>query len=56
MPIDWTQLFKEYKGKWVALKDDEITVVGFGTSVTEALEEAKKMVTKNPFLPKCQPS
>ncbi|OGY21241.1 MAG: hypothetical protein A2126_00060 [Candidatus Woykebacteria bacterium GWB1_45_5] len=50
--IDWTPIFKKYKGKWVALKDDEETVVGAGDTVAEALEEARKKGYENPILTK----
>jgi hypothetical protein len=40
MAIDWTPIFEKYKGLWVALKDDEETVVGSGKTLQEALEEA----------------
>ena len=42
MAIDWTTIFEKYKGLWVALKDDEQTVVGSGKTLQEALEEASK--------------
>lgn len=35
-PKDWTHLFENYRGKWVALAKDEITVIGSGTSAKEA--------------------
>ncbi len=38
--IDWTNLFQDYKGLWVALKEDERTVVGSGKTLKEALEHA----------------
>jgi hypothetical protein len=40
MAIDWTIISEEYKGLWVALKEDEQTVVGSGKTLEEALEEA----------------
>ena len=40
MAIDWTIISEEYKGLWVALKEDEQTVVGSGKTLQEALEEA----------------
>lgn len=43
--IDWTDLFKRYKGLWVALKDDEITVIAAGKS----LEKVYKMAIKKGF-------
>ena len=42
MAIDWTTIYEEYKGLWVALKDDEQTVVGSGKTLQKALEEASK--------------
>lgn len=50
MAIDWTHIFKKYKGKWVALKDDQKTVVGAGSSLQKAVDEAKKKGFKNPIL------
>ncbi|MBI5793503.1 hypothetical protein HZA87_00220 [Candidatus Uhrbacteria bacterium] len=39
--IDWTNLFEQYKGLWVALKEDERTVVASGKTLKEALEYAQ---------------
>jgi len=50
MAIDWTNIYKKHKGLWVALKDDQMTVVGKGNTAKEALEEAKKKGYKSPFL------
>lgn len=50
MAKDWTKLYEKYKGLWVALADDELTVLGFGKSVKEALDSAKKNGHKNPIL------
>lgn len=50
MSTDWTNIFKEYKGLWVALKDDEETVVGSGATAREALEQAQKQGYENPIL------
>ncbi len=41
MAIDWTKIYQEYKGKWVALKSDEKTVIGVGRTAKMALEKAK---------------
>jgi len=38
MAHDWTKLFKKYKGLWVALLDDEKTVVGSGNTAAGALK------------------
>ncbi len=50
MAIDWTKIYKQYKGLWVALKDDETTVVGSGITPRKALEGAKKKGYQNPIL------
>ena len=50
MAIDWTPIFKKYKGKWVALEDDEVTVVGVGNTAKEAWEKARKKGHDNPIL------
>lgn len=44
--IDWTDLFKDYKGMWVALKDDEKTVIAHGEKASEVWAEAKKIIPK----------
>lgn len=50
MAKDWTKLFKEYKGLWVALAEDEMTVLGTGKTVKAALIAAKNKSNKMPFL------
>jgi len=50
MAKDWTKIYKKYKGLWVALADDEETVLGAGKTVKEALEQARKKSNQMPFL------
>ncbi len=50
MLIDWTKIYKKYKGLWVALLDDEITVIGSGKTAREALDRAKHKGCKKPIL------
>ena len=50
MPIDWTKIYKKYKGLWVALKDDYTTVVASGKTPEKTLELAKKNGFNSPFL------
>jgi len=50
MAINWTKIYKKYKGLWVALKDDEKTVIASGKTVKEALEKAKKIGYSEPIL------
>lgn len=50
MAVDWTKIYEKYKGLWVALLDDEKTVVGSGRTAREAWEEAQKKGYKKPIL------
>ena len=47
---DWTHLFRYYRGKWVALKDDERTVAGSGGSLKAAKSAAEKEGVSHPIL------
>jgi glycerol-3-phosphate dehydrogenase len=40
--VNWIDIFKKYKGLWVALAEDEKTVVASSKSAKEAYEKAKK--------------
>ena len=40
--IDWTKLYEKHKGLWVALDEDNETVVGKGATAEQALTEARK--------------
>ena len=42
MAKDWTHLFEKYRGKWVALADDETTVLASGATAKEVHEAARK--------------
>jgi len=50
MAIDWTKIYKKYKGLWVALKDDEMTVIASGKTAKEAWEEAQRKGYEQPIL------
>lgn len=50
MAIDWTENYKKYKGKWVAMLDDEKTVVSSGKTAKEAWDKAKKKGYELPIL------
>ena len=50
MAIDWTKIYEKYKGLWVAILDDEITVVGSGETLKKALQEAQKNGHKQPIM------
>ncbi len=38
--IDWTRLYEKYAGQWVALDEDNETVVASGDTAEAALQEA----------------
>lgn len=50
MAIDWTKIYKKYKGLWVALADDEITVLGSGKTLKDTLNNAKKKGNQDPIM------
>jgi len=50
MALDWSQLYKKYRGKWIALLDDERTVVGSGKTLKEALLKAKNKGHNSPIM------
>ncbi len=50
MAIDWTKIYKKYKGLWVALKEDEVTVISSGKTTKEARSKARKKGFKEPIL------
>jgi hypothetical protein len=41
MTIDWTSIYAKFKGTWVALQDDETTVITSGKTLTETLTKAR---------------
>ena len=47
--VDWTNLYKKYKGLWVALMDDEVTVISSGKTLDETAQEAEKKGFQNPI-------
>lgn len=48
--IDWTPIFNRYKGLWVALKQDEVTVISSGKTAKEAWRKAQKKGFVKPIL------
>ena len=48
--IDWSKIYRKYKGLWAALLDDEVTVVGSGRTLKEAKGEARKKGYVNPIM------
>jgi hypothetical protein len=52
MVIDWTKIYKKYKGLWVALKDDEETVISSGRTLEVAAKKAELKGFDNPIFMK----
>ena len=50
MAKDWTIICKKYKGLWVALKDDEQTVIASGATVQDVMVKAAQKKYKVPIL------
>ena len=50
MAIDWTKIWQKYKGLWIALREDEKTVISSGETAREVWEKAQKKGYKNPIL------
>ncbi len=50
MPIDWTNIYKKYKGLWVALADDQVTVIAAGKTVKAVMGASQKKGFNEPIL------
>ena len=50
MALDWTRLLSRHKGMWVALADDETTVLAAAPTAKEALEAGRSTDTPMPLL------
>lgn len=50
MAKDWSKIYRNHKGKWIALKDDEKTVISSAKSAKSALANAQKKGYKQPIL------
>ncbi len=48
--IDWTEIFKQYAGMWVALAQDEKTVVAASKNAKKAYDEARKTGVDVPIM------
>ena len=50
MAIDWTKIYEKYKGLWVPLKDDQVTVLASGKTAKEAWDKARETGYQKPIL------
>lgn len=48
--IDWSKIYKRYKGLWVALQSNEKTVVASGKTAKAAWDRAQKKGYAKPIL------
>ena len=47
---DWSQLFANYRGQWVALADDEVTVLAAAATAKEAFAASAARGLPEPIL------
>ncbi|MFA6273867.1 MAG: DUF5678 domain-containing protein [Candidatus Paceibacterota bacterium] len=50
MSKDWSKIYKKYKGLWVALAHDEVTVLSSDKKLSEAIVKAQKKGNKDPIM------
>ncbi len=48
--VDWTKIYKKYRGLWVALDEKERKVVACDKEAKKAFEKARKKGVKIPIL------
>lgn len=48
--VNWSSLYEKYKGLWVALAEDEETVISASKDAKKAYQEALKKGVKVPIL------
>ena len=50
MARDWRELYKRYRGQWVALREDGVTAITSGRSRQEVEEKAAKLGYSDPLV------
>ncbi|MBI5793508.1 hypothetical protein HZA87_00245 [Candidatus Uhrbacteria bacterium] len=50
MTIDWEPIYQQHKGKWVALQQDEVTVIADGDTLQEAYDKAIAQGYRKPIM------
>ena len=48
--MDFTKIYQQYKGLWVALSSDEKKVLGKGKTIKAAVKQAQQNGVKTPYL------
>ena len=49
---DWRKLYQQHKGQWVALKDDEVTVIAAAPTLAAARTAAAALGFERPIMTK----
>jgi hypothetical protein len=49
---DWSKIYEQYKGLWIALKDDEVTVIAAAPTLKEARQKASEAGHWHPIFAK----
>jgi hypothetical protein len=52
MAKDWRELYRKYRGQWVALEQDEVTVVAAASTLKEARQKAREAGYPHPIVTK----
>lgn len=50
MAVNWIKIYKQYKGMWVAFKQDEKTVIASGNTAKSVHDRAIQRGFENPIL------
>ncbi|MEK7073108.1 MAG: DUF5678 domain-containing protein [Patescibacteria group bacterium] len=50
MTIDWTPIMHNYRGKWVAIADDEVTVLCSADTAMDVIRLAHEKGIEHPML------
>ena len=50
MAINWSKIYKKYKGLWIALDKDEKKVISYDQEAKKAFEKAQKKGIRIPIL------
>ena len=50
MTINWIEIYKKYKGQWIALAEDEKTVIASAKDAKEAYAKARKKGLEVPIM------
>ena len=49
---DWSKIYEKYRGLWVALKNDEVTVIAAAPTLREARQKANEAGHPHPIFTK----